>query len=244
MKNKLLHFIIVFSLCSFSFIGDENPEELTVSVEDFAKDHYQQLKDHSLLYKPFKLGIKGYYKLLNDRKIQNLDYITIVDFTKPSNDKRMYIIDTKEWKIVHRSLVAHGMKTGELFAKDFSNEDNSHQSSLGFYLTGEVYNGKHDKSLKLDGYEYSNSHARERGVVIHAADYVSSDYIKSNGRLGRSYGCPAIPHEGYDDVIDKIKGGSLFFIYYPDKYYMKKSKFVNTQENFKLTCEGKVVKSS
>jgi hypothetical protein len=222
---------------------DSNVDEIiTVALDDFAKDSYQHIGTKKLFYKPYKYALKGYYQLLKDRKLTNKDFITVVDMTKSANEERMFVISTKTWEVVHSSLVAHGMKTGEEFAQDFSNEENSHQSSIGFYVTGEVYNGRHDKSLKLDGHEYSNSKARERGVVIHAADYVSKEYVKDNGRLGRSYGCPALPHEKYEDVVDLIKGGSCYFIYYPDKSYIKKSKYINASADFKLNCEGQFAK--
>lgn len=221
----------------------ENPpaeEEILLDFTSFAEESYNRLGTKELFFKPYNLALRGYYQLLSQDKLRNPDFLTIVDFTKSSNEERMFIIDMHSWQVVHTSLVSHGMKTGEEFAQDFSNTESSHQSSLGFYLTGEVYDGKHDRSLKLDGLEYSNSNARERGVVVHAAEYVSYDYIKENGRLGRSYGCPALPHDGYESVIKRIKEGSCFFIYYPQKEYMKKSKMVNTALDVQLTCDGEL----
>ncbi|CAG5080180.1 murein L,D-transpeptidase catalytic domain family protein [Parvicella tangerina] len=246
--KALTYIILVITFCSFSFNGinfkgySHPPveEEILLDVNSFAEDTYNHLGTKDLFFKPYNLALKGYYKLLANNKLRNADYLTIVDMTKSANEERMFIIDTKSWQVVHTSLVAHGMKTGDEFAQTFSNVESSHQSSLGFFLTGEVYNGKHDMSLKLDGLEYSNNKARERGVVIHAADYVSHDYIKENGRLGRSYGCPALPRSGYESVVEKIKEGSCFFIYYPEKEYMKKSKFVNAALSVQLTCDGQL----
>lgn len=242
------YFISTVLLCSFTwtsgnFTSDEpvpTEEEILVDVASFAEDSYNHLGVKSLYFKPYHLALKGYFNLLSKGLLRNPDFLTIVDMTKSSNEPRLFIIDTHTWQIVHQSLVSHGMNTGEEFAQTFSNEEHSHQSSLGFYLTGEVYNGKHDMSLKLDGLEYSNDKARDRGVVIHAADYVGYDYIKDNGRLGRSYGCPALPHEGYADVVERIKEGSCFFIYYPEKTYMKKSKYVNGTPDVKVTCAGEL----
>lgn len=237
----------VLILSSFVFNRAENSlvntppaedEEMLVDLVSFAEDSYNHLGTKDLFFKPYNLALKGYFDLHSKGLLRNPDYLTIVDMTKSSNEPRMFIIDTKTWQVIHKSLVAHGMNTGEEYAQDFSNEEHSHQSSLGFFLTGEVYNGKHDMSVKLDGLEYSNNRARERGVVIHAADYVSKEYIKDNGRLGRSYGCPALPRAGYESVVEKIKEGSCYFIYYPDKYYMKKSKFINSEVEVKLTCDG------
>lgn len=241
-----LSLVLIFSSFSYSrarFAVSVNPpveEEILLDLGSFAEDSYNHLGNKELFFKPYNTALRGYFNLLSHGKLRNPDYLTIVDMTKSSNEERMFIIDTHSWQVVHTSLVAHGMKTGDEYAQTFSNTESSHQSSLGFYLTGEVYNGKHDMSLKLDGLEYSNSNARDRGVVVHAADYVSHDYIKENGRLGRSYGCPALPRSGYEPVVEKIKEGSCFFIYYPEKEYMKKSKFVNAAVNVQLTCDGEL----
>lgn len=244
--------LLVVFLCSFSTVNILEPTKILSSeaeisfttVNDFAEETYTQLGEKDLFFKPYKLALNGYFAMLNSNKLRNKDYITIVDMTKSCNELRMFVIETKTWKVVHKSLVAHGMKTGEEYAQDFSNVESSHQSSLGFYRTGEVYNGKHDMSVKLDGLEPFNDKARERGVVIHAADYVSHEYIKSNGRLGRSYGCPAIPRQGYEGIVDKIKEGSCFFIYYPNKEYLKKSKYVNAKIDKPINCDGELLSTN
>ncbi len=249
--KKIFQISLVLVLCSFSVNDTENSdimnfpapdEEVLLDLDEFAKESYSQLGVKDLFFKPYKLALQGYYKMLASGTLRNTKYLTVVDMTKSANVERMFIIDTEIWQVVHTSLVSHGMKTGGEFAQDFSNEESSHQSSLGFFTTGEVYNGKHDMSLKLDGHEPFNDNARKRGVVIHAAEYVSQDFIKSNGRLGRSYGCPALPFEGYDQIVNMIKDGSCFFIYYPEKDYLKKSKFINSSLISKLTCEGDLVK--
>lgn len=237
---------MVLILCSFTTVNYTEPvpetktseEVMLVNIDEFAEDSYLHLGVKSLFFKPYKLALKGYFKMLAAGELRNTKYLTVVDMTKSANVERLYIIDTKTWKIVHTSLVSHGMNTGEEFAQHFSNIESSHQSSLGFFRTAEVYNGKHDRSLKLDGLESFNNNVRDRGVVVHAADYVSHDYVKSNGRLGRSYGCPALPFDNYDKVIEMIKDGSCFFIYYPEKDYIKKSKYINSKIDNKLTCDG------
>ena len=145
------------------------------------------------------------------------DILTLIDFSLSSNEKRLWVIDLSTNTIVFNSLVAHGRNTGDEFAKNFSNSSSSFKSSLGFYSTGEVYNGKHGKSLKLDGLEKGiNDNARNRGIVIHAANYVSDFFIKAHNRLGRSQGCPALPIEFTEKIINKIKGKSCLYIYYPN----------------------------
>jgi len=165
----------------------------------------------------FKEALKGYFSL-KEKGILQKDILTLVDFSLSSNVKRLWVIDLSTNTILYNSLVAHGRNTGEEFANSFSNVNSSHKSSLGFYLTGEVYNGKHGMSLKLDGLEKGvNDNARERGVVIHSANYVSDSFIKSNKRLGRSQGCPAIPEELLSEIVNTIKNKSCFYIYHPSR---------------------------
>jgi hypothetical protein len=165
----------------------------------------------------FKEALKGYYSL-KERGLIHKDILTLVDFSLSSNVKRLWVIDLSTNTILYNSLVAHGRNTGDEFANSFSNTNSSYKSSLGFYLTGEVYNGKHGMSLKLDGLEKGiNDNARERGVVMHSANYVSNAFIKSNKRLGRSQGCPAIPAELLSGIVNTIKNKSCFYIYHPSR---------------------------
>ena len=123
------------------------------------------------------------------------------------------------------TLLAHGRNSGENFATSFSNRSGSYQSSLGFFRTAETYNGGNGYSLRLDGLEKGiNDKARPRAVVIHGADYCSEDFIRSTGRLGRSFGCPALPQELNKPIINTIKDGSLLFIYADKPEYYSLSK--------------------
>jgi hypothetical protein len=167
----------------------------------------------------FKEALKGFY-LLKEKGLIQKDILTLVDFSLSSNVKRLWVIDLSTNTILYNSLVAHGRNTGEEFAKSFSNANSSFKSSLGFYVTGEIYRGKHGMSLKLDGLEKGiNDNARERGVVIHSADYVSNSFIKSNKRLGRSLGCPAVPAESLNGIVNTIKNKSCLFIYHPSRSF-------------------------
>jgi hypothetical protein len=160
----------------------------------------------------FNRAIEGYNKLVEKGKVKN-KLITIIDFNLPSNQERLWIVDMERFEVIHQSLVAHGRNSGDLMANSFSNEGESYKSSLGFYLTGETYNGKHGLSLKLDGLESrKNDKARERAIVIHGADYVSNNFLSSHNRLGRSHGCPAIPMETTTKIIKLIKNKSVLFI--------------------------------
>jgi len=174
----------------------------------------------------FDLAVKGYSKLNAQGKIKN-NLLTIVDFSQPSTSKRMYIIDVAKGKLLQHSLVAHGRNTGELMAKNFSNEAESFKSSLGFYVTSETYQGKHGLSLRLDGLERSiNDNARARAVVVHGADYATEGFYKATGYLGRSFGCPAVPTKDAGKIINTIKGGSCLFIYSPNSNYAQVSKLI------------------
>lgn len=167
----------------------------------------------------FSEALKGFY-LLKEKGLVKKNILTLIDFSLSSNSKRLWVIDLTTKTILFNSLVAHGRNTGDEFASRFSNAAESFKSSLGFYSTGEVYNGKHGESLKLDGLEKGiNDNARERGVVMHAANYVSNSFISSNKRLGRSQGCPALPVELTKEIITIIKNKSCLFIYHPSRNF-------------------------
>lgn len=181
---------------------------------------YQSLNPNQFIlpqFESFSEALKGYYKL-KEKGLVKKEILTLVDFSLSSNTKRLWVIDLATNTVLFQSLVAHGRNTGEEFATNFSNRTSSFQSSLGFYVTGEVYNGKHGLSLKLDGVEKgTNCNARSRAVVIHGADYVSESFIKQHKRLGRSQGCPALPNELTQPIINTIKEQSVLFIYHPSR---------------------------
>jgi hypothetical protein len=155
---------------------------------------------------------------LKEKGLVTKDILTLIDFSKSSNTKRLWVIDLTTNEVLFNTLVAHGKNTGEEFANYFSNKAESFQSSLGFYATAEVYIGKHGLSLRLDGLQKGlNDKARERAVVVHGADYVSESFIKNHKRLGRSQGCPALPVEMNKKIINVIKERSCLFIYHPSK---------------------------
>ncbi|RYY21933.1 MAG: murein L,D-transpeptidase catalytic domain family protein [Sphingobacteriaceae bacterium] len=175
----------------------------------------------------FAKAVTGFYNLKLTKNInRDKSILTIVDFSQSSCNKRMWIVDLQNATLLLNTWVAHGQGSGEDLACQFSNTDSSHQSSLGFYLTGEIYNGKHGRSLRLDGMDANyNSNARSRDIVVHAADYVGQDVINSTGRLGRSFGCPAVSPELAPQIIDLIKDKTVLFISGGDNHY--ESKYLN-----------------
>lgn len=177
----------------------------------------------------FKKALSGYMNLKAAKKLgaqQNV--LTVCDFSLPSSEKRMWIIDMDRKKVLLNELVAHGQGSGDVMATAFSNTDNSHQSSLGFYVTGETYTGQHGTSLRLHGQDKGfNDAALARGIVVHGANYVNKGYAAANKRIGRSWGCPAVDQAISQKVINYIKGGSCMFIYANQKQYLQAGYWVN-----------------
>lgn len=197
-------------------------EEINLLYEDFSVKNSTM---PSLI--SFQNGMLGYYKLLEEGEIEN-EILTIVDFSLSSAKKRMWIMDMATNKVLFHTYVTHGKNTGGEMATKFSNTVNSLQSSLGFFVTAETYYGRNGLSLFIDGMEEGfNSNARERYVVIHGSDYATPEFIERIGRLGRSYGCPAVPRKLTQEIIDTIKEGSCLFISHPNKNYLQNSKYLN-----------------
>jgi hypothetical protein len=176
----------------------------------------------------FDYAIKGHAFLIANNQLQNEDILSIVDFSLPSSKKRLFIVDLKKKKLLFHTYVSHGRGSGEEMATGFSNVAESYKSSLGFYVTGETYIGKHGLSMRLLGQDKGfNDNANDRAIVMHSAAYVSEATVKAQGRLGRSQGCPAIPEELNKPIIDEIKNGSCLFLYSPDKQYAATSTIIN-----------------
>jgi hypothetical protein len=182
-----------------------------------------------LSYDVFANAYKGYLNLKNAGMLNTAkEIISICDFNLPSNEKRLWIIDLVSGKVLFNTLVAHGMGSGDVYAESFSNNDNSHQSSLGFYVTGDTYNGDHGLSLRLNGMDNGfNDAALARGIVVHGASYVSDRFIAGNSKLGRSWGCPAISDKLKLPIIKAIQGGTCLFISHTDNYYQRAAYWLN-----------------
>ncbi|WP_062063612.1 murein L,D-transpeptidase catalytic domain family protein [Cellvibrio sp. OA-2007] len=158
--------------------------------------------------------------------------LTVIDYSLVSTKPRLWVFDLVTGKLLFQELVAHGMKTGKNFARNFSNTTGSHQTSLGLFLTKETYMGANGYSLRMEGLEDGfNDKAMERAIVFHGADYVDLKLAKKLGHLGRSHGCPAVRRGIARKVIDTIKGEQFLFSYYPDRQWLANSQFLNCPDN-------------
>ena len=214
----VISLIILFSGCSSMYqLKTPMPQDTIDAI--YMESELGSVLDPEI----FHMAMTGYSRILPPKD----SIISIVDFTLPSTEKRFYVIDLSEKKLRYHTYTSHGVNTGEDMAIAFSDIEGSRQSSLGFYLTAETYEGKHGVSLKLDGLEKNfNKRARERYIVIHAADYATEEFILEHGRLGRSWGCPALPPDIAQEIIAYIKDGSVLFIFGNDDKYLKKSKLI------------------
>ena len=153
--------------------------------------------------------------------------LTVIDYSKPSTEKRLWVYDMRTRAVLYEELVAHGSGTGDNVASSFSNEPDSHKTSLGLFVTEGTYVGKNGYSLRLNGLDDGfNDRARERAIVMHGAPYVSEAFAQAQGRLGRSWGCPALREAVAHELIDHVKGGNLVFAYYPDAQWLKTSQYL------------------
>ena len=229
----MLHLPFAFSgtkVFSLSNATINNNTEVSSNSFSSAK-MYDSLKLNmsGLSEQAFTYAIKGYEYLKLKGKIANNNIISIVDFSKPSSQKRLFVIDLKNFKVLFNTYVAHGQKSGAAMATQFSNIPESFQSSLGFYTTSSTYNGKNGYSMHLEGMENGiNDKAEERAIVMHGAPYVNENIIHDRGYIGRSWGCPAVPEKLNKPIIDKIKNGSCLFIFSQNSKYLQSSKILNS----------------
>ncbi len=232
--THIVFFLLLFSLNFYSLEGDTASGAATLFTDNGpagvsameANAIFAGLQGDvdSLPFTVFKLGYAGYRKLLDEGEVPNGHILTLIDFTRASREKRLWVIDLDNASVLFHEWVAHGKNSGLQYATTFSNAPETNMSSLGFYVTGGTYVGKHGRSLVLNGMEKNfNGNARKRSIVMHPASYVSRNFIERYGRIGRSFGCPAIPEDVSAGLIDAVKGGTCLFIYYPDREYLRNS---------------------
>lgn len=175
-----------------------------------------------------RLALVAYYKARHEGYDQR-GVLSVIDYSKPSTQRRFWVFDLKTNRLLFKELVAHGKNSGDIVASKFSNKMGSMTSSIGLYVTAKTaYVGRHGYSLRLIGLDKGfNSRAAERAIVVHGAPYVSKEFARQNGRLGLSWGCPALNPQVVKPVIDNIKGGTLIFAYYPDSKWMQRSRYLS-----------------
>lgn len=244
MKIFFLAFIGIFSFLSNS-ISNSAPGEkhinsnvnVTLDTENnelLIENLYEECNlTDKLDYNVFKQAVDG----LSSIDLANKKLLSIIDYSKPSTEKRFFIIDVENRKLLYHTLVAHGKKSGYLIATKFSNKIGSNKSCLGFFRTGNSYFGLRGYSLKLEGLEKGiNDNASQRGIIIHGANYVDERLANGNGVIGRSWGCPAVSKKLSKEIINLLRGGSLLYIYADDEVYKENSVFakLNVYENSNL----------
>ncbi len=225
--------------CSYKVVSaDEGVSKVNEArLENYIADLYKQIDFGHFAPLSFQVFDKAYHGYLNLRSAGSLskdkEILSICDFSLSSAESRLWIIDLIKKKVLFNTYVAHGQGSGEDMATSFSNTENSHKSSLGFYVTGDTYDGEHGTSLRLVGMDQGfNDAAFDRGIVVHGAPYVCDKYVCTKGRLGRSWGCPAVPAALSLPIINTIKDGTCLFIYYPDNKYMSNSYWLNKQATY------------
>jgi len=250
MKNQIALSIIIFSAILLSLqprvfahyrstsaisgngITFDTPgKDSSMSVTDNRMALYDSLDlgTYGLSREAFEYALTGYQFMLEKDMIETPGILTICDFSQSSKQKRLYVIDLENAELLLNTYVAHGRNSGGEFARSFSNNPRSHQSSLGFYITGNTYFGEHGLSLRMNGMEKGiNDKANARHIVVHGSKYVDDRFLEKNPFMGRSFGCPAVPANQSRELIDEIKGGTCFFIYHPDKKYLERSKILKT----------------
>ncbi|WP_051349929.1 murein L,D-transpeptidase catalytic domain family protein [Dyadobacter alkalitolerans] len=217
---------VSFGFQKFDTLNDSTTSDsIKIKPDSLAKPQWATLYDSLGLKKQGLSEAAFYYAWYGFQKMNLANPIlAIADFSQSSRNKRLYVIDLIKRKVLLNTYVAHGRNSGDEFAKRFSNDNSSYQSSLGFYKTLGTYTGKHGLSLRLEGVEKGiNDRALERAIVMHGADYVSESFIKNTGRLGRSLGCPAVSILDSKKLISMLCNGAGLFIYSADQQYVKAS---------------------
>lgn len=219
LKYILAILVLISPLTTYSHILSKFTQEVQSNKQDniIIKDINPRV---------LKLALTAHQKA-KTMGVAQKSILTIIDYSLPSSEKRMWVVDMKNNKVMFHTHVAHGSGSGGNVAQKFSDVPGSYQTSLGVFVTGNTYQGKHGTSLELHGLEKGiNGNALSRRIVIHGANYVNEGIVKQKGRLGRSWGCPALSEKMAQPIIQTIKNGSLVFSYYPDNKWLNRSKFL------------------
>lgn len=244
-RCKILSSIITLVALSTGFIlssctppitacqaSESSTEEPAAAFEHYVQSLYEtiELKKRGLDIDLFRYALTGYFNLKKKGAIPKEGIISIIDFRKSCNDSRFYVIDLSRQKVLYQTLVAHGRLSGDIHARHFSNTAGSLKSSLGFFVTGDTYDGEYGYSLYLYGMDEGfNDKAKARGIVVHGAPYVTRSFLKEYGKIGRSQGCPALPAGLHINIINTIMGGTCLFQFYDDKRYLQRSVLLDAE---------------
>jgi len=203
---------------------------LAINIFSGAKAKNIAAKTNDLKPSLLKLAIEAFHNAKRSGINTNKQILTVIDYSLPSTKKRLWVLDLNQEKILYSSMVAHGKNSGENHTTNFSNRIGSLQTSLGLFLTEGTYFGRDGYSLYLKGLEKGfNDNAKTRTIVLHGAPYVSKQFVAAAGRVGRSWGCPAVEKPLAEPIINTIKNGTMIFAFYPDKNWLAKSEFINQQ---------------
>ncbi len=229
MQKKYLHglvclFLMISAGCCnasgyarTSLPGLQNPDRTAKKLSYQAKD---------LNPKVLKLALKAYNNARQEG-YDNKEILTVIDFSKPSSQRRFWVFDLRRERLLFDELVSHGRNSGDVVATSFSNQPNSLKSSIGVYATGQAYAGQHGYSLRLTGLEPGfNDNAFDRAIVVHGAWYVDPQFARRHGGVGRSWGCPALSPRVVKPVIDVISNDTVIVAYYPDRRWLNSSRFL------------------
>jgi len=210
-------FLSILGYLSSSFLMPESPADENSNCRPTKISTLEEFINPEVL----AVAFKGYAQIQDSSNLKG-NFLAIVDFSKSSTEKRFYLLNMNDSTLLHSDFVSHGKYSGDLYANEFSNNEHSLKSSLGFYRIAESYMGCHGLSIRLDGMDKGyNDKARTRAIVMHAANYAEPTKIKELGRLGKSFGCPALPVEGFSFIARNIKENDILFHYYPDENYIK-----------------------
>jgi hypothetical protein len=226
---RVISFLTVAVLASGVFAAAETTSEEAIANANatFARESFEGASLGTIDDEVLGLALNAASCAVRTGAASNPKTLTVIDYSRPSTQERLWVIDLTTRELLYEELVAHGQGTGGLTANMFSNEPETHRTSLGLFKTDDTYVGKNGYSLRLDGLDKGiNDRARERAIVMHGAPYVSDAFVRANGRLGRSWGCPAIRNDIAKEMIDRVKGGGLVFAYYPDAKLLKSSKYL------------------
>jgi hypothetical protein len=204
----------------------------TAAAAPFDPDHWNDVPRGRLSHDLFEMALGAAGCAVRAGDVSSASTLTVIDYSRPSTEKRLWVFDLRSRALLYEELVAHGQGSGDNKATQFSNDPETHRSSLGLFKVDEPYLGKNGYSLRLDGLETGfNDRARERAIVIHGAAYVSEAVARKQGRLGRSWGCPALDAAVAREIIDRIKGTGLMFAYYPDREWLAQSRYLGGCNN-------------